>query len=302
MGAVRTTFARVAAVAAFLLSACSATVPDRTSTSTPTPTITGAPSPTASVAVTGGASSPAASTPSTSGTTAPTSGPAPFETPSDDSLIANSTAITFPSADGARLAGRLFGEGTTGVVLSHMLDSDQEPWWWMASVLADHGFVALTYDSSGTCPGGPEGCSHGRLDPGSVQRNILGAAAYLRAHGAKRVVIGGASLGGTASLWVASKHPDAVDGVFTLSAVPFFPPYDITARVIHAISDPKLFVAGANDPSAGPYVPGWKRAATPPVRALVLETATHGTDLFGDEDFSATVRSEILRFVQGVAS
>jgi pimeloyl-ACP methyl ester carboxylesterase len=237
----------------------------------------------------------------TSGASPVPSGPGPLQTPSDDSLIANSTAVTFASADGARLSGRLFGEGTTGVVLSHMLDSSQEPWWWMASILADHGFMALTYDSSGTCPGGPEGCSHGRVDPGAVQRNILGAAAFLRAHGANRVVIGGASLGGTASLWVASKHPDAVDGVFTLSAVSFFPPYDITSRLIHGIAAPKLFIAGRDDPSAGPYVAGWKRAATPPVRAVVLASATHGTDLFDDEDFSATVRSTILRFVQGVA-
>jgi pimeloyl-ACP methyl ester carboxylesterase len=209
--------------------------------------------------------------------------------------------VTFESSDGIRLAGRVFGSGTTAVVLSHMIRSDQEPWWWMASILADHGFTALTYDSRGTCPGGVGGCSHGRLNPGAVDRDILGAAAYLREHGAERVVIGGASLGGTASLWVASKHPDAVDGVFTLSAVSFFPPYDITGGVIRAIRAPKLFVAGANDPSAGPYVPKWRRAATPPVRAVVLDSGTHGTDFFDDQDFSASVRSTILRFVQGIA-
>jgi pimeloyl-ACP methyl ester carboxylesterase len=209
--------------------------------------------------------------------------------------------VTFESSDGIRLAGRVFGSGTTAVVLSHMIRSDQEPWWWMASILADHGFTALTYDSRGTCLGGVGGCSHGRLNPGAVDRDILGAAAYLREHGAERVVIGGASLGGTASLWVASKHPDAVDGVFTLSAVSFFPPYDITGGVIRAIRAPKLFVAGANDPSAGPYVPKWRRAATPPVRAVVLDSGTHGTDFFDDQDFSASVRSTILRFVQGIA-
>ena len=52
-------------------------------------------------------------------------------------------------------------------------------------------------------------------------------------------------MGAIASLWVASKHPEAVDGVFSLSAVTYLPPFDLTAHVIHAIRVPKLFVAGA---------------------------------------------------------
>ena len=216
--------------------------------------------------------------------------------------MAASRPVRFRSSDGVPLAGRLFGSGPVGVVLSHMLDSDQEPWWWMASILADHGFAVLTYDNRGTCPGGPAGCSGGRIDSGATDRDILGAVAFLRGHGAKTVIAGGASLGGIASLWVASKHPDAVDGVFSLSAVSYFPPFDLTDRVIHAIRVPKLFLAGANDSSAGPYVEGWRAASTPPVRAVVLPSATHGTDFFDDPEFSARVRTEILRFVQGVAA
>ena len=208
--------------------------------------------------------------------------------------------MRFRSSDGVRLSGRVFGDGDVGVVLTHMLRSDQEPWWWMASILGDHGFTALTYDVRGTCPGGAAGCSGGSIDSGATDRDILGAVAFLRDRGATTVVIGGASLGGIASLWAASKHPDAVDGVFSLSAVSYLPPYDLTAKVIHAIRAPKLFVAGANDSSAGPYVAGWKQASTPPVRAVVLPTSTHGTDFFDDPEFSARVRSEILEFVESV--
>jgi pimeloyl-ACP methyl ester carboxylesterase len=194
----------------------------------------------------------------------------------------------------------VFGSGDVGVVLTHMLQSDQEPWWWMASILADHGFTALTYDTRGTCPGPPAGCSAGNLESGATDRDILGAVRFLRAKGAGTVVVGGASMGGIASLWVASKHPDAVDGVFSLSAVSYLPPYDLTAPVIHAIRVPKLFIAGANDPSAGPYVAAWRRASTPPVRAVVLPTSTHGTDFFDDPEFLGRVRAEILNFVEGV--
>jgi len=221
--------------------------------------------------------------------------------PDLDFLLAQSSAVRFRSTDGVRLAGRLFGSGDTGVVLSHMLRSDQQPWWWMASLLADHGLMVLTYDERGTCPGGPAGCSGGTLDPGATDRDLLGAIGELRSRGASRVIVGGASLGGTASLWVGAKHPGLVDGVFTLSAVPFFPPFDITAKVIAAIDDPKLFVAGARDSAAGPYVSGWKRAAAPPVEAVVLPTATHGTDLFADPDFSARVRSLVLTFCERLA-
>jgi hypothetical protein len=35
---------------------------------------------------------------------------------------------------------------------------------------------------------------------------------------------------------------------------------------------------------------------------VVLPTSTHGTDFFDDPEFSSRVRSEILRFVEGVAS
>jgi pimeloyl-ACP methyl ester carboxylesterase len=225
----------------------------------------------------------------------------PLPTPDEEFILAQSVPVLFPAADGVRLAGRVFGSGTTGVVLSHMLDTDQEPWWWMASLLADHGYTVLTYDRRGVCPGGPAGCSEGPDDPGGVDLDIRGAIRYLRSRGATKVMIGGASLGGTASIWVASKHPDDVDGVFTLSAVPFFPPFDITSPVIHAIRVPKLFVAGERDGSAGPAVPEWEQASTEPVQAVVLPTATHGTDLFYDQDFSAQVRSLILSFVQGVA-
>jgi pimeloyl-ACP methyl ester carboxylesterase len=250
------------------------------------------------------ASSPRGTVPSISTGASPSAVASPVEplpTPDEDFLLAQSVPVHFPAADGVRLAGRVFGSGDTGVVLSHMLDTDQQPWWWMASLLADHGYTVLTYDRRGVCPGGPAGCSEGPDDPGGVDLDIRGAIRYLRSRGATKVLIGGASLGGAASLWVASKHPGDVDGVFTLSAVPFFPPFDITAPVIRAIRAPKLLVAGERDASAGPAVPEWKAASTPPVRAVVLPTATHGTDLFDDPEYSAQVRSEILSFVQGVA-
>jgi hypothetical protein len=53
--------------------------------------------------------------------------------------------VHFRSADGVRLAGRLFGRGATVVILSHMGPggNDQSEWWPMARVLADRGYRVL---------------------------------------------------------------------------------------------------------------------------------------------------------------
>src|SRR5262245_39868702 len=78
----------------------------------------------------------------------------------------DSTAVTFPSADGVALAGRLFGPdtATTGVVLAHMLPADQSSWFDFADRLGGSGYRVLTFDFRGYCPGGVAGCSEGRKD------------------------------------------------------------------------------------------------------------------------------------------
>ena len=76
---------------------------------------------------------------------------------------ANSKAITFESTDGVTLAGRLFGpdQGTAGVVLAHMLPSDQSAWYFFANRLGERGYRVLTFNFRGYCPGGEAGCSEG---------------------------------------------------------------------------------------------------------------------------------------------
>ena len=73
--------------------------------------------------------------------------------------LSGSRAVTFESRDGVTLEGRLFGDGSTGVVLSHMRPADQRSWFAFANRLADEGYLVLTYDFRGYCPGGEGGCS-----------------------------------------------------------------------------------------------------------------------------------------------
>ena len=107
-----------------------------------------------------------------------------------------SRAVSFPSADGVRLAGRLIGEGSVAVVLSHMRPADQRSWWSFSEDLADAGYLVLTYDFRGYCPGGVGGCSAGERDLGEIWRDVLGAIDFVRSRGARRVVLIGASMGG----------------------------------------------------------------------------------------------------------
>jgi len=77
-------------------------------------------------------------------------------------VLSMSEAVQFRGAGGVDLEGRVFGSGDVGVVLAHMRPSDQSQWIEFAALLADHGYLVLTYDHRGVCPGGELGCSGGR--------------------------------------------------------------------------------------------------------------------------------------------
>ena len=65
---------------------------------------------------------------------------------------AGSIVVRFRAIDGIRLAGRLFGRGTAGVVLVHQIDGDLYAWFLQSHIdqLADVGFREL--DREQTAP------------------------------------------------------------------------------------------------------------------------------------------------------
>ena len=101
-------------------------------------------------------------------------------------------SVGFAATDGVRLSGRVFGTGTTAVVLSNMGDNDPGPWEHFAPLLAARGYTVLTYsyryplDTASFTPA---------MAAGTVP-DLEGAIAYARAGGAQRLVLVGASLGG----------------------------------------------------------------------------------------------------------
>jgi len=212
-----------------------------------------------------------------------------------------SEVVTFTSADGITLEGRLLGEGSVGVVLSHMRPSDQTSWWDLAGDLADEGYLVLTYDFRGYCPGGAAGCSEGEQDLGEIWRDVVGAVGFIRSRGAQQVVLIGASMGGTASLMAAAQDGVDADVVVTLSAPVAFEGMNLTPEILTRVSAAKLFIAGTGDGSAAADAQTLYASAPPPKRVEILTTDDHGTDIL-DGNQSGRARTLILAYLEAATS
>lgn len=195
---------------------------------------------------------------------------------SDSGPDPGGTRVTFDTEDGVQLSGRLFGSGDVAVVLSHMRPADQKSWWPFARVLADRGYQALAFDFRGY------GDSGGKLQIDYLDRDVQAAVDFLQSQGASRVFLIGASMGGTASLKVASRQE--VAGVVTLSAPPLIEGLD-AREDIKQVSAPKLFIAARED-TQGFYarsVDLFNQTAPEPRERQIVEGSAHGTDLLSGE-------------------
>jgi pimeloyl-ACP methyl ester carboxylesterase len=210
---------------------------------------------------------------------------------------AGSRSVSFTSADGVELEGRIVGEGSVGIVLSHMRPSDQASWWGFAEDLADEGYLVLTYNFRGYCPDGAAGCSSGETDIPAIWQDVLGAIDLIRSEGAQRVMLIGASMGGTASLLAAAEEGSGVDAVVTLSAPISFEGLSVGPDVLTRVSAAKLFIAGVGDGSAGESAQQLYALSPPPKRLEILTTDDHGTDIL-DGNQSGRARTMILNYLE----
>jgi pimeloyl-ACP methyl ester carboxylesterase len=206
--------------------------------------------------------------------------------------------VRFRGAGEVWLEGRVFGSGDVGVVLGHMRPGDQSQWFGFAALLADRGYLVLTYDRRGVCPGGELGCSGGRASD-SGWEDLAYAVDLLRERGASRVVVGGASLGAMESMYALSQGLDA-DGLIWLSGVDLYAGVPVT-ELVRAVHVPKLLAAGEFDGDAV-ALPAVERVAPPPTEVVVLDTGEHGTDIleFGDPAAADEFRRSVFDFLAGI--
>ena len=129
---------------------------------------------------------------------------------------AKDNELRFRAADGATLVGHRFGGmkpgKRTAVVLSHMSVGDLCQWAPYARRLTAKGFFVFPFDFRG------HGSSPGRENHARAAADVVAAVRAVRGLGARKVVIGGASLGGIAVVIAAPKLGTAVQGVVAVSA------------------------------------------------------------------------------------
>ncbi len=199
---------------------------------------------------------------------------------------AGGTQVRFGADD--YLGGVVVGTGKTGVVLAHEYESDSCNWLPYAKRLAELGYTALAFDFGGYGASGlPAGTQSNEAD-------VKEAAAYLRAHGATKIVLMGASMGGEASINDTQEvEPEAV---VSLSS-----PWVFGRDVVDPsqVTVPALLMAGKDD-SGGGFADAARliasKAPSKHVSLKIVDSAEHGTALLRSSQ-SSTVEKNIETFL-----
>jgi pimeloyl-ACP methyl ester carboxylesterase len=173
-------------------------------------------------------------------------------------------AITFTTQEGTELTAALVGDGEVGVVFGHQLRSDYCSWVPFAKQLAERRMRALAINFSST----------------SLDKDMVAGVRELRRRGSKRIILVGASMGGTAAL-VAAAEID-VAGVAALSAPREFSSLDALPSV-RRLGTRALFLAGRQDVRFARDARQLYQATKSRNKTLVVTTGfEHGTDLLQD--------------------
>jgi dienelactone hydrolase len=168
-------------------------------------------------------------------------------------------------SSGDTLDAAVFGRGPVGIVLAHERGGSLCNWASIAPDLAEQGYHVLIFDFG---------------EPAATAGDMHAATEEIRRLGAKKIIVGGASLGGTAALMAAAREHDVV-GAFSLSAPAVYGNAEglPAVRRFHA---PVLFVAAAEDSHfADDARRLYRAAASREKELLVVAGSEHGTDLYG---------------------
>ena len=201
--------------------------------------------------------------------------------------------ISFTTDDGLEIKGQLFGQGHTGLILAHMFPSDQTSWWEFAEVLAEKGYIALTFNFRGYGEGASK--SGGDKEISLIDRDLEAALAFLKGQGASSMFLVGASMGGTVSLKVATRQP--VDGVISLSSPVEFK--GISLKGMRVLT-PVLLMATQGDKSARRSLESMVEDGIVGEQAETVifdKGSDHSTDILKGKN-AAAARERILSFIE----
>ena len=191
-------------------------------------------------------------------------------------------AVTIES--GSTLEAAVLGDGPVGVVLAHELGGSLCNWAPIAPNLADEGYLVLVFNSAA---------------PATTASDMLAAAEKLRDLGARRIIVGGASLGGTAALMTAVRARNIV-GAFSLSAPTSYGDLE-GLPAVRRFRGPILFVVGAEDSRFALDARRLYRSAVSSEKELLIVAGSeHGTELY-DGPAAERVRRAVEDLLEAAA-
>ncbi|WP_132299256.1 alpha/beta hydrolase [Kribbella sp. VKM Ac-2568] len=198
--------------------------------------------------------------------------------------------VIIPTSTGAKLTAALLGQGRRGVVLVHESNQDVCQWLPYARELVRTGYFVLGLDLSTSGYVQYEG-----VQPSPLGLSVSAAAGYLRKQGAGRVVLVGASMGGTASLAAAAITTPRVDGVVSLSAPAEFDGIDARTAA-GMLRVPVLYGAAADDRSFADASRVLHAATTSKKSIHIVPGTRHGVALVA-QDGDPTLRRAVGAFI-----
>ena len=207
------------------------------------------------------------------------------EEPAQEENAPTEGEVSFTTEDGIDISGNIFGTGSKWVILSHMYPTDQTSWVDFARELADKGYIVLTYDFRGY------GKSGGAQDIPNIYKDLEAALDFVKQYDAEQIFLIGASMGGTASLIVASK--EEVDGVVSFSGAMEF--MGLSAEgIVQDIGCPKLFMASQGDGGAADAANKFYEDSSTSKYMTILNGNSHGTFVFDEEPDEAEIAKQSI--------
>ena len=183
-----------------------------------------------------------------------------------------SSGVVVKSSAGGTIVAVVQGRGTTGIVFANMSDNDLCGWLGTASDYAAKGYRTAVFSYS---------------DQQDADADVADIAADLRRRGVSKIVLMGASKGGTAVLAAAPRvHPAAV---VELSAPDAYEGMDADAAV-KTLTVPSLFIVGADDVEFVASTDSLYASSPAKVKQRqVVPSPAHGIALLPDDAVERTI-------------
>lgn len=198
--------------------------------------------------------------------------------------------VQFMTDDNLKLTGWLYNSGkSTAIIGAHMYPSNKTDWSRFAPELTKMGVTVLVFDfhNFGESQSRPEE-GEGNIKSETLDNDLLAAITFMQSQGANKIILMGASMGGTTVLRVAGKADVAAVIAVSVAYGTFIRGITIDKAMVEAITEPKMLVGSEFDGATEPTKQIFNDAKDPK-ELHIYPGADHGSNIFYDaqnrEDF-----------------